>query len=227
MTAGTALVIRGVGRVAPSVDVMRRVTDASVRANPTAAAAITRHATETYRGPDRGQLLHPAASVPVPVRPQEHNIAPGVTPGGPGPVHPPEHNAAHGGIVPIHPPEHTVTPLPHIPAENQPVHVNPQTPIARPPLQQNSLGPRLPQQPMQPNNLGPRLPQQPSQPNNLGPRLPQPMQQRNVTPPPPTQPRGLVPRPPPLPQRGVVPKPPPPKQPLKKEPDKNDQQTPR
>lgn len=226
MTAGTALVIRGVGRVAPSVDVMRRVTDASVRANPAAAAAITRHATETYRGPDRGQLLHPTASVPVPVHPQEHNVVPG----GPGPTHPPEHNAAHGGTVPVHPPEHGVTPPPHIPAENQPVHVNPQNPMARPPVPQNNLGPRLPQQPpMQPNNLGPKLPspRPPLQPNNLGPKLPQAPQQRNVTPPPATQPRGFVPRPPPLPQRGVIPKPPPPKQPLKKVPDKNDQQNPR
>jgi hypothetical protein len=202
MTAGTALVIRGVGRVAPSVDVMRRVTDASVRANPIAATAIARHATETYRGPDRGQLLHPAASVPVPAHPQEHNGTPGGTgpihpqehngtPGGTGPIHPQEHNPAHGGVVPVHPPEHAVPP-PHIPPANQPVHVNPQNPMPRPPVQQNNLGPKLPQQ-------------------------------RYVTPPG-TQPRGVVPRPPPMPQRGVVPKPPLPKLPLKKEPDKKDPQ---
>jgi hypothetical protein len=221
MTAGTALVIRGVGRVAPSVDVMRRVTAASVRANPGAEAAITRHATETYRGADRGQLLHPAASVPM--HPQEHVV----TPGGTGPVHPPEHN---GGTVPVHPQEPNITP-PHTPPGNQPAHVNPQNPVPRPPVQPNNLGPKLPQQrnvapqpPLQ-NNLGPKLPQQrnvapgpPSQQNNLGPKLPQ---QRNVTPQPPTQQRSFVPRPPPLQQRGVVPKLLPPKQPLKPPPKKN------
>ena len=57
--AGTALVIRGVGRAAPSAEVMRRVTTAAVHANPAAAAAIARHAGEAYRGPDRGVLNRP------------------------------------------------------------------------------------------------------------------------------------------------------------------------
>jgi hypothetical protein len=58
VTAGTALVIRGVGHAAPSVEVMRRVTAASTRANPGAAALITHHATESYHGADRGELNH-------------------------------------------------------------------------------------------------------------------------------------------------------------------------
>ena len=59
VTAGTEYVIRGVGHAAPSVDVMRRVTAASTHANPGAAALINRHATEAYRGPDRGELNRP------------------------------------------------------------------------------------------------------------------------------------------------------------------------
>lgn len=59
MTAGTALVIQGVGRAAPSAAVMRRVTAAATRANPGAAALIQRHAGESYRGADRGELARP------------------------------------------------------------------------------------------------------------------------------------------------------------------------
>jgi hypothetical protein len=54
--AGTALVIHGVGRAAPSADVMRRVTAASVHANPSAAAEINRHVAESYHGADRDEL---------------------------------------------------------------------------------------------------------------------------------------------------------------------------
>jgi len=60
VTAGTAFVVRGVGHAAPSAEVMRRVTAASVRANPGAAALITHHATDSYHGPDRGELNRPA-----------------------------------------------------------------------------------------------------------------------------------------------------------------------
>jgi hypothetical protein len=59
MNRGTAFVMHGVGHAAPSADVMRRVTDASKRANPGAAATIERHASEGYRGNDRGQLNRP------------------------------------------------------------------------------------------------------------------------------------------------------------------------
>jgi hypothetical protein len=59
MRAGTEFVMRGIGHAAPSAEVMRRVTAASVRANPGAAAMIQRHATESYRGPDRGELNRP------------------------------------------------------------------------------------------------------------------------------------------------------------------------
>lgn len=69
VTAGTAFVMRGVGHAAPSAEVMRRVTAASVRANPNAAAQITRHATDAYRGPDRGELNRPGTERPSTGRP--------------------------------------------------------------------------------------------------------------------------------------------------------------
>jgi hypothetical protein len=59
MRAGTEFVMRGVGHAAPSAEVMRRVTAASTRANPGAAALIQHHATDSYRGPDRGELNRP------------------------------------------------------------------------------------------------------------------------------------------------------------------------
>jgi len=72
--AGTALVLRGVGHAAPSAEIMRRVTAASVRANPGAAAEINRHAGEAYRGADRGQLFHPGGTNPV--HPEERKATP-------------------------------------------------------------------------------------------------------------------------------------------------------
>ena len=59
VTAGTAFVMHGVGHAAPSAEVMRRVTDASARANPSAAASIRQHANDSYHGPDRGELNRP------------------------------------------------------------------------------------------------------------------------------------------------------------------------
>jgi hypothetical protein len=56
VTRGTEFVIRGVGHAAPSAQVMRRVTEAATRANPSAGALINRHAIESYRGADRGEL---------------------------------------------------------------------------------------------------------------------------------------------------------------------------
>jgi len=55
VTTGTAFVIRGVGHAAPSSEVMRRVTAASTRANPGAAALIAHHANESYHAPARGE----------------------------------------------------------------------------------------------------------------------------------------------------------------------------
>ena len=55
MTAGTALVLRGVGRAAPSAEIVRRVTAASVRANPGATALINRHAAEAYQHRQRAE----------------------------------------------------------------------------------------------------------------------------------------------------------------------------
>ena len=60
MDRGTNFVLHGVGRAAPSAEVMRRVTAASVRANPGAAASIQRRANEAYRGNDRGELNRPS-----------------------------------------------------------------------------------------------------------------------------------------------------------------------
>ena len=60
VTTGTAFVIRGVGHAAPSAEIMRRVTAASVRANPGAAALIAHHAGESYRG--ASQLFHPGGT---------------------------------------------------------------------------------------------------------------------------------------------------------------------
>lgn len=59
MDRGTSFVLRGVGHAAPSADVMRRVTAASVRANPRAAATIERRAGASYHGADRGALNRP------------------------------------------------------------------------------------------------------------------------------------------------------------------------
>jgi hypothetical protein len=76
VTAGTALVIRGVGHAAPSAEVMRRVTAASVHANPGAAGLIAHHANDSYRGPDRGELnrpTRPGAERPQPGRQPDVN----------------------------------------------------------------------------------------------------------------------------------------------------------
>jgi hypothetical protein len=75
ITAGNALVMRGVGHAAPSAEVMRRVTEASVRANPAAAAAIRQHASQSYRGADHAdfsrQTGRPETGRPEGQRPSE------------------------------------------------------------------------------------------------------------------------------------------------------------
>ena len=81
VTAGTEFVMRGVGHAAPSAEVMRRVTAASVHANPGAAALITHHAADSYRGPDRGELNRPARTGGV-ERPPGQKQSPGQTPYG-------------------------------------------------------------------------------------------------------------------------------------------------
>jgi hypothetical protein len=55
--AGTALVIRGIAKAAPSADVMTRVAVATIHANPAVATQIIRYATEAYRGPDRARAV--------------------------------------------------------------------------------------------------------------------------------------------------------------------------
>jgi hypothetical protein len=74
VTAGTRLVIRGVGHAAGSAGAMRRVIAASVRANPGAAALINRHAAESYRGADRAELNR--ANAHTPADREEHHAAP-------------------------------------------------------------------------------------------------------------------------------------------------------
>jgi hypothetical protein len=112
MAAGTALVIHGVGRAAPSAEAMRRVTAAAIRANPGAAAAINRHAEEANRARERGDitrhegtaLSHPqeqrAGPRPPPQNreqhanpqnrvPQQRNVGPKPPPRRQGPAKPP------------------------------------------------------------------------------------------------------------------------------------------
>jgi hypothetical protein len=55
--AGTALVIRGIAKAAPSAEVLTHVAAATIHANPAAATQISRYATETYRGPDRARAV--------------------------------------------------------------------------------------------------------------------------------------------------------------------------
>jgi len=74
MSAGTALVIRGIGRAAPSADVMRRVIAASVHANPSASAEINRHVAESYQRPDRDDLIHHGGTA-MPHSDQQHPSA--------------------------------------------------------------------------------------------------------------------------------------------------------
>jgi hypothetical protein len=148
VSAGTALVIRGVGRAGPPAEVMRRITAASVRANPGAAAAINRHVTETYHGPGRGELIHPGGTAPV--HPQEHNFTPHT---------PPENHPVH--VNPQNP-----APRPQM----QPNNLGPKLPQQRniapaPPGQQRGFVPR-PAPPQQQRNFGPKPPppKQPAKP---------------------------------------------------------------
>jgi hypothetical protein len=55
--AGTALVIRGIAKAAPSAEVVTHVAVAAIHANPAAATQIARYATDAYRGPDRAQAV--------------------------------------------------------------------------------------------------------------------------------------------------------------------------
>ena len=59
--AGTRMVIGNVGRAAPSAEVMRKVTAASVRANPAAAAQIRQHASQSFHPAEPGRHAAPAA----------------------------------------------------------------------------------------------------------------------------------------------------------------------
>jgi hypothetical protein len=92
VTRGTEFVIRGVGHAAPSAQVMRRVTDAATRANPSATALINRHATESYRGADRGELNRargPGSERPGAERPGGERRGPERSGGQQRAVHPP------------------------------------------------------------------------------------------------------------------------------------------
>ena len=250
VTAGTALVIRGVAHAAPPADVMHRITDASVKANPGAAAAINRHVTETYHGPTRGDPTHPGGTI-LP-HPQEH-VVPPHTPPGNQPFHGnPPNPATHSPIPqnnlgPRPPQQQNITPQtpqqPHgfVPGAPQQQNVTPQTQQPRgfvpgAPQQQQPRGfvPGAPQQ----QNVTPQTPQpprgfvpgaQPQPPRGFVPGTPQPPrgfvpgapQQQNVTPQTPQPPRGFIPRP----QQQQQPQPPggtPKPPPKKKEPDKKE-----
>ena len=69
MSAGTALVLHGVGRAAPSTETLRRVTAASVRANPGAAALINRHAGEALQHREKTGIGRPGERERTSVRP--------------------------------------------------------------------------------------------------------------------------------------------------------------
>ncbi len=69
MSAGTALVLHGVGRAAPSAETLRRVTAASVRANPGAAALINRHAGEALQHREKTGMGRPGERERTGVRP--------------------------------------------------------------------------------------------------------------------------------------------------------------
>lgn len=70
MSAGTALVLHGVGRAAPSTETLRRVTAASVRANPGAAALINRHAGEALQHREKTGIGRPGDRERTGIRPQ-------------------------------------------------------------------------------------------------------------------------------------------------------------
>lgn len=64
---GTATVIRGVAKTAPSAEVLTRVATAAARANPAAAGIITQSSLDAYQGPDRARaadLIHRAVANP-------------------------------------------------------------------------------------------------------------------------------------------------------------------
>jgi len=172
VTAGTAFVMHGVGHAAPSAEVMRRVTDASARANPGAAASIRQHANDSYRGPDRGELNRPnrsgterpAEQRPV-GRPAEQRPA----------MHPTEQRPA------VHPPNEYERRQPaqsrgqQPPSAQQPQQRGPQ-PQQRAQPQQRGTQPQR----VQPQPRGAQPPQRAQQPQRPAPQrgAPQRQQQR-------------------------------------------------
>jgi hypothetical protein len=79
--AGTALVIRGIAKAAPSAEVMTRVAVAAIHGNPAAAALITRNATEAYRGPDRARAVAGIQQAATGAQPSpEHPASPAALP---------------------------------------------------------------------------------------------------------------------------------------------------
>jgi hypothetical protein len=120
MAAGTALVIHGVGRAAPSPEVMHRVTAAAVRANPAAAPAINRHASEALHARETGERNRPNT--------EERNRF--------------EERNRHEGTAPSHPPERRVEPPRGAPVQNREQHVNPQNQQRQPPGNVGTKPPR-------------------------------------------------------------------------------------
>jgi hypothetical protein len=128
MAAGTALVIHGVGRAAASPEVMRRVTAAAVRANPGAAAAINRHASEALRARETGERNRPNGD--------ERNRF--------------EERSRHEGTAPAHPEQRHVEQQRGGPVQNREQHVNPQNQQRQPPRNIGSKPPHPPAPAKQP-----------------------------------------------------------------------------
>jgi hypothetical protein len=184
-TAGTALVIRGVARAAPSPEVVHRVTASAVRANPAAAPLITRTATEPFRGAPGGGPLpsHPTTQMPAEHPPLGHT-PPGnipATPRTPFEQHTTTPPQGVPGRPPLPPTGPTTprTPFQQTPATPQQVSPRPgfppQTP-ATPQATPQQVAPRPgfpPQTPATPQQIAPRPgfpPQTPATPQQIAPR---------------------------------------------------------
>jgi hypothetical protein len=186
-TAGTALVIRGVARAAPSPEVVHRVTAAAVRANPAAAPLIARTATEPFHGAPGGGPLpgRPAEHMPAERAPLTHT-----TPG----------NIPATPRTPFE--QHTTPPPQGMPGRPPMPPTGPTTP--RSPFQQTPATPQT--TPRTPFQQAPATPQQVAPRPGFPPQAPATPQ---ATPrpgfPPQFPPRGILPRLPIPPKGGVVP----------------------
>jgi FecR-like protein len=214
VSAGTALVIRGIGHAAPSADVMHRVTAAAVHANPAAAALINRHASEAYRGPDHAIADHAAgpANQREPIREPAARELGGRTPATTAP-----NTNLPGSHQPPGSPANARSPEPQAPGRPPP---GPGTPFVRPPnpYERQVHPPNYGVPPGAPLPPGYRAPPPGSQPPGFRP--PQPPAPGFRPPQAPAVP-GVRPQVPPVPPRNGAP---PPKPQEKKPPPKKKQE---